>query len=281
MKLQCTRIKDKIFSLSKNSKHSSIRTIIKVIYQYIWLMIAKFLSGIVAYIRALSFVSRRGYGRYFVYSGLIGLLILAGTYYLIEGLVPSMLAWAKAAAPFDIDYTLNETGWLSVIFSGVLFVTTFKYMMLIFTAPIMSALSEKVERDITGIENSRSVIVNIIPDLLRGLRINFRNIIRELLLTGLLLLLGLIPLVGIVSGVLILFVQSYFAGFGNADFWAERHFTYRETVRFMKGNKGMLMGNGIVYIFLLAIPILGAFLAPPLATIAVTIEGTKELERYD
>ena len=145
----------------------------------------------------------------------------------------------------------------------------------------MSALSEKVERDITGYESSRSVVVNIIPDLVRGLRINFRNIIRELLLTGVLLLLGLIPLVGIVSGVLILLVQGYYAGFGNADFWAERHFSYSNTVMFMKSNKGMLLGNGIVYVFILAIPILGAFIAPPLATIAATIEGTRELEKYD
>lgn len=145
----------------------------------------------------------------------------------------------------------------------------------------MSALSEKVEQDITGFETNRSVAVNIIPDLIRSLRINFRNIIRELMLTGLLLLFSLIPLVGIASGVLILMVQSYFAGFGNADFWAERHFSYRDTVRFMKSEKGMLVGNGIVYVLILAIPILGAFIAPPLATIAVTIEGTRELEKYD
>ena len=171
--------------------------------------------------------------------------------------------------------------WFSYILSSVLFLSVFKYLMLIFTAPIMSALSEKVERDITGYESNRSVVVNIIPDLVRGLRINFRNIIRELLLTGVLLLLGLIPLVGIVSGVLILLVQGYYAGFGNADFWAERLFSYSNTVMFMKSNKGMLLGNGIVYVFILAIPILGAFIAPPLATIAATIEGTRELEKYD
>lgn len=244
-------------------------------------MIASFLSSIVAYVRALSFVSKKGYGKYFIYSGLIGIFLFVVAYYLIGFITPIFSTWAVSFIPWDFSWSANVGSWVSYILSSVLFLSIFKYLMLIFTAPIMSALSEKVERDITGYESSRGVVVNIIPDLLRSLRINFRNIIRELLLTGVLLLLGLVPLIGIISGILILIVQSYYAGFGNADFWAERHFSYRDTVGFMKKNNGMLIGNGIIYVFILAIPILGAFIAPPLATIAVTIEGTRELEKYD
>lgn len=244
-------------------------------------MVRSFVSSIVAYFRALSFVSKKGYGKYFMYSGLIGIVILISSFFIIRSTVPMLSGWIQTVLP-DLDWDVSiGTNWVSFIFSGVLFITIFKYLMLIFTSPIMSALSERVEHDITGINQGRSVIVNIIPDLLRGLRINLRNIVRELVLTAALLMLGWMPLVGLVSGVLILLTQSYYAGFGNADFWAERHFSYRETIRFMKGNKGMLMGNGIVYVFILAIPILGAFIAPPLATIAATIEGVQELERYD
>ena len=244
-------------------------------------MIGSILSSILAYVKALSYVSKKGYGKYFMYSGLIGIILLVVAYYLIGFITPLFSSWAVSIIPWDFSWTASIGSWFSYILSSLLFLSIFKYLMLIFTAPIMSALSEKVERDITGYESSRGVVVNIIPDLIRSLRINFRNLIRELLLTGVLLLLGLVPLVGLVSGVLVLIVQSYYAGFGNADFWAERHFSYRDTVRFMKENNGMLIGNGLVYVFFLAIPIVGAFIAPPLATIAVTIEGTREIERYD
>lgn len=150
--------------------------------------------------------------------------------------------------------------------------------MLICTAPIMSALSAKVEYDLTGEDYSTGGSLDIVKELLRSLRINLRNLTRELFLTVILLLLGLIPVLSIFSAVLIVLVQSYYAGFGNYDFWAERHFTFSNTLKFMKTVRGHLCGNGIVFVFLLAIPILGAFIAPPLATVAATIEGTRQLE---
>ena len=147
--------------------------------------------------------------------------------------------------------------------------------MLIMTSPLMSALSEKVEKDITGQDQSRSIIVNIIPDLVRSLRVNLRNIVRELFFLAVLFVLSFVPVIGIVTTILGLLIQGYYAGWGNADFWAERHFNYGDTVRYMKQEKGMLLGNGIIYIFLISIPVLGVFVGPPLATIAITSEAVR------
>lgn len=238
-------------------------------------MIAKLISGIVAYFRALSFMSRKGYGKYFIYSGLIGLLIFASAVYIVRLLSPSLSSWTSSFIPWDIEWITSLTGWISYLLSGATFIFIFKYLMLIMTSPIMSALSEKVEKDITGLDQNRSVIVHIIPDLIRGLRVNLRNIIRELFFLAILFFLSFIPVVGIFTTILGIIIQGYYAGWGNADFWAERHFNYRETVRYMKGEKGMLIGNGIVYIFLISIPIIGVFLGPPLATIAITSEAVK------
>jgi len=244
-------------------------------------MIAQFFDGLIAYFRALSFISKRGVGKYFIYSGLIGLVLFAVCGYIVYEISPLLSGLIQSLSPWDIDIDFGITNVFSVIISSVAFLSIFKYLMLIATAPLMSALSERVEQEITGYKTDRGVIVNILPDLLRSLRVNVRNIVRELFLTVVILLLGLFPIIGLVSGLMIILVQSYFAGFGNFDFWAERHFTYRETVRFMKGNKGMMIGNGIVYVFLLALPVIGAFLGPPLATIAATLEGTRELEQFD
>ncbi len=241
-------------------------------------MISGFLRGIVAYLDALGFISRKGFGRYFLYSGLIGLVIFAICGYAVYLVNPLITSWLENALPWDLNWLSAVSSWLTAGVSVLFFISIFKYLMLIFTAPLMSVLSEKVENEITGNIDERSFIMNVIPELIRALRINLRNIIREIFLTLLLLLLSLIPLFSVFTGILILLVQAYYAGFGNYDFWAERHFTYRSTIRFMKARKGMLAGNGIVYIFILAIPVIGAFLAPPLATVASTMEGVRAMD---
>ena len=68
-------------------------------------------------------------------------------------------------------------------------------------------------------------------------------------------------------------IQGFYAGFGNYDLWAERHFTYKGTIEFMSGNKIRVATNGSVFILLLAIPIVGAIIAPPLATAASTMHA--------
>ncbi len=242
---------------------------------YIDTMIAKFFSGVIAYIRALSFISKPGYGKYFIYSGLIGLCLFGLAIYLVSLIAPLLSGFTASIIPWNIGWLTSVTGWISYIFSGAAFLFIFKYLMLIMTSPLMSALSEKVEKDITGQDQSRSIIVNIIPDLVRSLRVNLRNIVRELFFLAVLFVLSFVPVIGIVTTILGLLIQGYYAGWGNADFWAERHFNYGDTVRYMKQEKGMLLGNGIIYIFLISIPVLGVFVGPPLATIAITSEAVR------
>ena len=243
-------------------------------------MLRGFLTGILAYFKALGLISRYRLGRYFLYSGLIGLVIFAICGFAVYKGSPIISDWIQDALPWELDWIDNVANWLTMLLSGLAFISIFKYLMLICTAPLMSLLSEKVEFRITGINQDRSFVLNVIPDLLRALRVNLRNIIREIFITLLLMLIGLIPIFSLVSGVLILLVQSYYAGFGNYDFWAERHYNFGGTVRFMKARKGMLAGNGIIYVLLLAIPVIGAFLAPPLATVAATMEAIKEDNNY-
>ena len=230
------------------------------------------------YLRAFKFIGERKLYKYFLYSGLIGLLVFALCGYIVWTLNPILATWATALLPWDIAWLTTIGEWLSVGITGFFFVSIFKYLMLIFTAPLMSVLSERVEYELTGMRYKNNFAIQIISDLLRGARIALRNISRELLLTLVLMLLGLIPLFSIFSAILLVLVQGYYAGFGNYDFWAERHFNYRDTVDYMKERKGALTGNGIPYVFILAIPVLGAFIAPPLATIAATIEATEDDE---
>ncbi|NJL75514.1 MAG: EI24 domain-containing protein [Saprospiraceae bacterium] len=106
-----------------------------------------------------------------------------------------------------------------------------------------------------------------------------RNIIRELIFTLLLLFASLVfPVITPFTAVLIFIIQSYYAGFGNMDYTLERHFNFQESIQFVRANKGLAIGNGLVFVWLILLGI-GFLIAPPLSTIAATIETVKAIEK--
>jgi CysZ protein len=100
----------------------------------------------------------------------------------------------------------------------------------------------------------------------------------ELLLTIPILLLGFIPVIGVFSTVLLLLVQAYYAGFGNMDYTLERHFKYSESIQFVKNHRGLAIGNGMVFMLFLLIPIIGVILVLPLSVTAATLKTVEALK---
>ena len=141
----------------------------------------------------------------------------------------------------------------------------------------MSPVSEKIEKHFYGENHSHRNTSNA-QQLWRGVRINLRNLLMELLLTLPIILIGFIPVVGIISSVLLFLVQSYYAGFGNMDYTLERHYKYTESIEFVKRNRGLAIGNGIVFMLMLLIPVIGIILVLPLSVTAASTETLKVLE---
>ena len=171
---------------------------------------------------------------------------------------------------------------IAQIFGGILIVAfgaiLFKQLLQVILAPIMSILSARVEEQVTGIKTGAQFSVKqIISDLIRGLRIALRNILRELIATVFLFLLGLIPVLTPFTTALIFLIQSYYAGFGNMDFTLERHFNYRESINFVQRNRSISLGNGIVFMALF-LSVVGFLFALPLATVAATLQTLKRME---
>ena len=142
----------------------------------------------------------------------------------------------------------------------------------------MSPFSERIEEMITGEYLKASFSpTQFFKDLWRAARLNARNIIRELLLTLALFLLSLIPIFSPFTSVLIFLLGAYYGGFGNMDFTMERHYNYRESVSFVHRNRGIALGNGIVFMLIFLIPVVGIFIALPLATAAATETTVKRI----
>jgi CysZ protein len=73
-------------------------------------------------------------------------------------------------------------------------------------------------------------------------------------------------------------VQAYYAGFGNMDYTLERHYGYSESIQFVKKNKGVAIGNGIIFIIMLIIPVIGVILVLPLSVTASTTETIRLIQ---
>jgi CysZ protein len=65
------------------------------------------------------------------------------------------------------------------------------------------------------------------------------------------------------------------------DYTLERHFKYKESIQFVKNNKGLAIGNGIVFMLFLLIPIIGVILVLPLSVTAATTETIKNIKRKE
>jgi len=163
-------------------------------------------------------------------------------------------------------------GGLIILILGLIL---YKHIVMALSAPFMSPVSEKIERHF----NPQAVHVHRdtsnAQQLWRGVRINARNLGMELLLTIPILLIGFIPVIGVVSTVLLYAVQAYYAGFGNMDYTLERHFSYEDSIQFVKKHRGIAIGNGLVFMLFLFIPIVGIILVLPLSVTSaskVTVE---------
>jgi len=243
-------------------------------------MLKGLFAGITAYGKALQIISKLGLWGYIFIPALISLFLASiigfAAWNLSDDIGHQLIAWY----PWEMGLSIVER--IGTVFSGVLMIALglmlYKHLIILFSAPFMSPLSEKVENHLMGKSTViRFSMSQILKDLVRGLRIALRNIIRESFYLILLLIAGVIPIFSPFAPFLILAVQSFYAGFGNIDYTLERHLNVRNSVRFVKSNKGLALGNGLVFMGLLAIGV-GFLIAPPLATVAATIETTKRLK---
>ncbi len=236
-------------------------------------MLDGIILGIKSFFKSFGAISNYGLWRYVFASGLLSGLVGFGIFKLIWNQSDRLGDWVSSFYTWErgSEFIATASDWAIWVILLVVSIIAFKYIMLIISAPIMSMVSEKIEIHGSGQKPSAFSIGHTISSLVRGVRIALRNITRELLLTGVLLLLGLIPVVGLVSAALIFFVQAYYAGFGNCDYYMERHFNVRESVKFMRRNRGFAFANGAIFLGLLAIPVIGFIFAPILSAISASL----------
>jgi len=246
-------------------------------------MIKNILQGFKAYIQSFSLISKLKLWEFFFIPILISIvtaIIIGYSAYELSDNVGAYISkiWRWQWGKQTFTSISSFMGGLSIAILGLIL---YKHIIMALSAPFMSPVSEKIEAHLLGVSLSemhqhRRTIFS--EQLLRGIRISIRNLFKELLFTIPLLLLSFIPVVNIISTVLLFLIQAYYAGFGNIDYTLERHFNYKDSLRFVKKHKGLAIGNGLVFMLFLLIPVLGIILVLPFSVTAATIKTVEAIK---
>lgn len=245
-------------------------------------MIKNILRGIRAYTGTFKLIKKLGLWKYFGVPMAISFFTAVSIGFSAWGLSDNLGAfiskiWFWEWGSETFRSISNFVGGLIIIALGIIL---YRHIVMALSAPFMSPVSEKIEKYLYGIKHAEHSHRNSTNagQLWRGVRINVRNLLLELMFTIPIILIGFIPVVGIISTVLLFLVQSYYAGFGNMDYTLERHYKYSESIQFVKRNKGLAIGNGIVFMLMLLIPVVGIILVLPLSVTAASTETLRVLE---
>ncbi|TXG37082.1 EI24 domain-containing protein [Seonamhaeicola maritimus] len=243
-------------------------------------MIKNISSGIKAYFGAFNLISKLKLWKFFAVPMLISFVTAITIFWSAYGLSDNIGGFISKIWVWDWGHDTfatisNFIGGLIILVIGLIL---FKHIIMALSAPFMSPVSEKIEAHFTGRINQNYRDTSFAQQLWRGIRINVRNLFMELLLTIPLLLLKFIPVVNIFSTAILFLLQAYYAGFGNMDYTLERHYKYTQSIAFVRRNRGLAIGNGIVFLLFLLIPIIGVILVLPLSVTAASVRTIEALK---
>lgn len=244
-------------------------------------MIKNIFQGIQAYFKSFRLISELKLWNYFLIPMLISFITAAVIGFTAYGLsdnlgefIAKIWVWEFGKEAFTTASTV--IGGIMLFAIGLIF---YKHIIMALSAPFMSPVSEKIEAHLIGTQTHQHRKTSFKDQLWRGIRINLRNLGKELLITIPLLLLKFIPVINILSTILLFLTQAYYAGFGNMDYTLERHFKYRESIQFVKNNRGVAIGNGSVFILFLLVPVIGVILVLPFSVTAASLKTLEILEK--
>jgi CysZ protein len=130
-----------------------------------------------------------------------------------------------------------------------------RYIIIIMISPLLSVVSERVERLVTG-NVYKFNLVQLIRDVKRTINLAIRNIIWEFGIIALiyaasyviLYIFQIVFLAKYVATILSMFVAFYYYGFGFIDYINERRrMTIQQSIDFVKKNRGFAVGLGMVF----------------------------------
>jgi CysZ protein len=245
-------------------------------------------TGIGAYNKALSLIFSKGLWWFFIFPIALNVLMMITSWFGIVSLADAAENWTNRLMNFDTDsfflaeylqsssgFIASAAGWAVWLFSKLLFFVLYGlfggYIILMLMSPVFAILSERTEEILTGNKYPFNAD-QMMRDVVRGVMIAFRNMFIELgYMITIFVLSFFIPVLGGIIGTIILFfIASYFYGFSFIDYTNERRrLTLKQSVQFIRANKGLAIGNGFIFALAMFIPMCGTLIAGFVAIVSV------------
>jgi len=246
------------------------------------MLINNFLNGIGYYAKAHQVILKHRLWPYMMIPGILSLLyvlvwVIVGSIYFPDISTYITDNWLPNFMKGGITQILTSMLlWIFLILIGYL---TYKPVIMILFLPVLGYLSEITEKVVYQQPIPDFDVKELIRLGIRGLYLNLRNLARAILFSILAWLLIIIPIIGgVVSPIIIALIQFYYDGFGLMDYTMERRgLSAAESIRFIKANRGKVMGVGSGFMLMMVIPFLGWFAAPSYGTVAATLAAAESI----
>jgi len=244
-------------------------------------MLKDIITAIQAYFQANRFIAKHKLWKWIFIPGLIYTLLLFFGMYFFWITSGSAIEWMFLKIGIKGWMDKMNDSWLSFLFIFgrimlhlvflLFYFSLFKYIFLIIGSPVFAYLSEKTEAIIEG-KDFPFNLKQLLKDVVRGVKLAFRNVLWQTVYTVSILILSFIPVIGWVTPLIGLLIECYYLGFSMIDYSCERNkLSTSQSIAFIGRHKGLAMGNGLVFYLMHFIPILGWVLAPSYAVIAATL----------
>jgi CysZ protein len=244
-------------------------------------LLKEIILAIQAYIKAHQFIRQNKLWKWILIPGIIYMLLFGVSIYFFGRTSNQFIEWLSLKTGLKAWLDSMNNSFLGFLFtfgtlllwllSIFLYFSFFKFFWLIVGSPVFAYLSEKTEAIMEGKDFPFS-FSQLLKDILRGIKLAFRNALWQTVYLIAILLLGLIPVIGWMTPFIALLVECYYYGFSMLDYSMERHKkSPSESVYYISHHKGLAVGNGMVFYIMHFIPILGWILAPAYAVIAATL----------
>ena len=241
-------------------------------------LLSNITTAISSYGSAIEFVLKNKMKRYFLWPVVLNILFFTTGFHFLGELSDEVLVWTESFIEIDswefwgsefLSQTVHFFLWI-ILKVLVFLILAFLggHVVLILMSPILAIVSEKTESILEGNEYPFT-LKQLLIDIVRGIRISIRNFAFEMLFIVLLFGLSFVPLLGLGTSPILILVSAYYYGFSFIDYNLERkQYTVSDSVNYMKKNRGIVMGNGIVFALVLAIPLIGIALSSFVAIIS-------------
>lgn len=241
--------------------------------------------GVSTYSDAHQLIIKHKLWVYIIAPGIINIAVFIVSFLFISSLSNEFVEWALNNISAFLGYPelLSETkGLLELVITSFikiafvfLYLSIYKYIILILMSPLLALLSERVENILTG-NNYPFNMFDFLHDVIRGIALALRNLLVEISLLILVFLIGFIPLLNLITPLITFYISSYYYGFSMLDYSNERkRFTIKQSIHFIRMQRGVAFGNGAVFYGLLLLPFIGWLIAPAYSVTAAAIAREK------